>query len=249
MTAVQQRRLDYKFATTHGGKKYNQLISVSDKVLPRSVDNRQWCPSPKDQGQEGSCSAFSSIAHARYWQAKMGKEVQEFSENFQYYSERELEGTVDQDAGAATLEDACKVLLNTGACEESIWPYDQATLFTKPPPEAYANAIKYRPTSYYGMFTENQFKHCLAAGWPVLHGFAVPASFMDQSVAETGIWQPQTNEQIVGGHAVLRVGYDDDKQAYLTLNSWGAYWGMNGYFWMPYSFAHSDMCDDHFTLR
>jgi len=35
-------------------------------------------------------------------------------------------------------------------------------------------------------------------------------------------------------HAIVIVGWDDKKQAYLVKNSWGAAWGDNGYVWVEY---------------
>ena len=45
---------------------------------------------------------------------------------------------------------------------------------------------------------------------------------------------PKRKRKILGGHDVLL--YDDSKQAFRMLNSWGKDWGDNGLFWMPYSF-------------
>lgn len=35
-------------------------------------------------------------------------------------------------------------------------------------------------------------------------------------------------------HAIVIVGWDDDKKAYLIKNSWGTEWGENGYMWIEY---------------
>ena len=35
-------------------------------------------------------------------------------------------------------------------------------------------------------------------------------------------------------HAIVIVGWDDKKQAYLVKNSWGPQWGENGYVWVEY---------------
>ena len=35
-------------------------------------------------------------------------------------------------------------------------------------------------------------------------------------------------------HAILIVGWDDDKNAWLIKNSWGTDWGENGYGWVDY---------------
>ena len=38
------------------------------------------------------------------------------------------------------------------------------------------------------------------------------------------------------GHAVLIVGYDDEKDAFKIVNSWGSDWGDEGYGWVSYDF-------------
>ena len=108
-----------------------------------------------------------------------------------------------------------------------------------PPTNCYSFAYKYRG------ITANQvaqnltsFKQCLASGFPFVFGFTVYSSFESEEVAQTGIVpMPDTeNEQVLGGHAVLAVGYDDASQCFIVRNSWGSSWGDNGYFYMPYAY-------------
>jgi C1A family cysteine protease len=61
---------------------------------------------------------------------------------------------------------------------------------------------------------------------------------------------PQTSEQVLGGHAVLAVGYDDQSQRFIVRNSWGNNWGMAGYFTIPYAYlADNNLADDFWTVR
>ncbi len=48
---------------------------------------------------------------------------------------------------------------------------------------------------------------------------------------------PGPGEQVLGGHAVLAVGYDDAEQRLLAKNSWGEAWGKKGYFTIPYAYV------------
>ncbi len=65
-------------------------------------------------------------------------------------------------------------------------------------------------------------KGCLASGYPFVFGFTVYESFESDQVAQTGhVPMPQAGEQVVGGHAVLAVGYDDSNQWFIVRNSWG----------------------------
>ena len=61
---------------------------------------------------------------------------------------------------------------------------------------------------------------------------------------------PAPKEKLLGGHAVLAVGYDDKQQRFLVRNSWGKGWGLGGYFTMPYTYmTDPNLCDDLWTIR
>jgi hypothetical protein len=54
---------------------------------------------------------------------------------------------------------------------------------------------------------------------------------------------------VLGGHAVLAVGYDDASQRFIVSNSWGSGWGMKGYFTIPYSYlTDNNLADDFWTI-
>lgn len=60
---------------------------------------------------------------------------------------------------------------------------------------------------------------------------------------------PAKGEDMVGGHCVALVGYDDERKAFLVRNSWGTGWGLNGYFWMPYEYVlNTNLCADFWTI-
>lgn len=44
------------------------------------------------------------------------------------------------------------------------------------------------------------------------------------------------------GHAIALIGYDDTRQAFMFVNSWGPFWGLNGYGWISYDLiANNDL--------
>jgi C1A family cysteine protease len=94
-------------------------------------------------------------------------------------------------------------------------------------------------------------KGCLAEGYPFVFGFTVYESFEGVPIAKTGILNlPKKTEKVVGGHAVLAVGYDDTGARFIVRNSWGAHWGQKGYFTIPYSYLlNENLSDDFWTIR
>ena len=92
---------------------------------------------------------------------------------------------------------------------------------------------------------------CLAEGFPFVFGFTVYESFESQQVARTGIVSmPQRGERVVGGHAVVAVGYHDTEKRFIVRNSWGTGWGMKGYFTIPYDYlSNPNLAEDFWTVR
>jgi C1A family cysteine protease len=221
--------------------------------LPSSADLRAGCPPVYDQGQIGSCTA-NAIAGAVQFD-RMKQQIPDFmpSRLFLYYNERAIEGTVDSDAGAA-LRDGIKSVASQGDCPESLWPYidDGQTFALQPPQNCYDSAVLHTAVSYERLLQNlAQMKGCLAAGYPFVFGFTVYESFESDAVAESGqVSMPALNEQALGGHAVLAVGYDDAQNCFIVRNSWGPNWGDQGYFYLPYAYLQDEnLAADFWTLR
>src|SRR5215471_16217728 len=216
-------------------------------ALPPKVDLRPKCPPVVDQGQLGSCTA-NSIGNAhRFGQMKQGLANQFMpSRLFIYYNERVMEGTVNADSGAM-IRDGIKSLAKQGACPEKQWPYTITKFASKPTQSCYKEAEKHQAVSYQRLVqTLSQLKGCLASGYPFVFGFTVYESFESQEVAKTGVVpMPAAGEKVLGGHAVVAVGYDDASQRFISRNSWGAAWGMAGYFTIPYGYlTDGNLADD-----
>ena len=80
---------------------------------------------------------------------------------------------------------------------------------------------------------------------------AVYQSFESETVAKTGVVpMPSSHEQVLGGHCVVAVGYDDGKRQFTIRNSWGTGWGLNGYCLMPYEYLiNPRLASDFWTIR
>jgi C1A family cysteine protease len=221
-------------------------------ALPASVDLRPNCPPVYDQGQLGSCTG-NAIAGAIQFEREKQKLSPDFipSRLFIYYNERVIEGTVESDSGAQ-IRDGIKSVGTTGACPESVWPYDISKFAVKPPANAFKAGHKDKVVRYSRVLqTPAQLKGCLASGYPFVFGFTVYESFESQQVASTGVVpMPGPRESTIGGHAVMAVGYDDASQRFTVRNSWGEGWGQEGYFTIPYAYLTDDnLAADFWTIR
>jgi C1A family cysteine protease len=209
--------------------------------LPKQVDMRAECPAIFDQGHLGSCTANAIAGAIEFDHIKQRlPPPHPFTPSrlFIYYNERVMEHSVDSDAGAQ-IRDGVKSVGRLGTCPESTWPYDPSKFTEKPPARCYREAVKYKAISYARVIqTLTQIKGCLAAGFPIVLGFTVYDSFMSDEVARTGqVPMPDLgDEHVLGGHAVLAVGYDEPRQCFIMRNSWGTAWGQAGYFTMPYAY-------------
>lgn len=222
-------------------------------ALPMRVDLRttNWLPGVYDQGELGSCTANAIAAAIEYDRQRQALGDFLPSRLFIYYGERNMEGTVGQDAGAE-IRDGVKFVSNSGVCPESVWPYNPSWFSTKPSDEAYTSALADCVKSYSRLDSQDlrSLKSCIATGDPFVFGFTVYSDFESDIVARTGkLNLPGSGETPIGGHAVLAVGYNDDDQRFIVRNSWGASWGQGGYFTMPYEYiTNPNLADDFWHL-
>jgi C1A family cysteine protease len=229
--------------------------------LPSQVDLRPQCPPVYDQGKIGSCTANAIGAAHQFNQIKQQLAAPAPfvpSRLFIYYNERDIEHTTGSDSGAQ-IRDGMKSIAKLGVCrEDPTWPYDadefppNDKLTVKPSADAYTEALKYQAIQYQRVpQVLSQMKGCLADGYPFVFGFAVYESFEGPQVAKDGIVpMPASGEQVLGGHAVMAVGYDDSTQRFTVRNSWSDAWGDKGYFYMPYLYASdTQLASDFWTLR
>jgi C1A family cysteine protease len=218
--------------------------------LPASVDLRGICSPVEDQKALGSCTANSLVGALEYLERKDGVPFTDLSRLFVYYNERVIEHTVASDSGAM-LRDGIKTLAKQGVCSEKNWPYVIAKFKNKPTKACYVEAGAHLITSYQRLQTLDDMRSCLAAGYPFIFGFTVYASFESSQVAKTGVVpMPASGEAVLGGHAVVAVGYKNSTKRFIARNSWGTSWGQKGYFTIPYNYlTNPQLATDMWTVR
>ena len=247
-----------------------QKLGISPKAapsLPASVDWRNLCSPVENQQNLGSCTAHAAVGVVEYFQLRaFGKHV-EGSRLFVYKTTRNLMG-VTGDTGA-WLRNTMGALVFCGVAPEKYWPYVVTDFDNEPSAFVYAVADNYESLRYFchdplGQNIPrnqvlNRVKAFLSAGIPSMFGFFGFGSF-DKSDIKGGIPYPCPGEQAKWGHAIVTVGYDDNKEitnthcnkktkgALLIRNSWGTGWGDTGYGWLPYDYVLSGFALDFWSL-
>ena len=225
-------------------KVYRSTQFKTQAAIPKSMDLRFACSSIVDQETLGSCTANAIASGLReYWDkcASKSGSYTPLSRLWLYWEERNLEGTVNEDAGGM-IRDGMKILQQQGCAIEADWPYDIENFAKTPPAAAYIQAAQFKISEYHRINDLTALKTALAEGYPVVMGIEVYESFESDQVAKTGIIpMPKKGEELLGFHAVLAVGYKDDGKnkgqgIVFGRNSWGENWGDKGYFYLPYGY-------------
>ena len=221
---------------------------------PTSVDLREYLPCAQDQGILNTSTAFAVLALVGYFEARTCGRVLSASRLFLHQMALKLlrlRGNANID-----LRTTFKALVRFGTPPEAYWPYD-ANHFQLDPTDAFLfsfsrdyETIRYlRLDTSDGDRTLHLVKSFLAAGFALVFGFSVPGSLTTE--ADIG-YRPHF-DSILGGQAVLAVGYDDSRRiasdtgALLFRSSWGVQWGEHGYGWLPYSYVTNQSAVDFWT--
>jgi C1A family cysteine protease len=287
-SAPQQVTLDLSFTTQIVGTgwlppmpdlrdyspEHPEIASLAKKLnitpaasLPAVVDLRQYCSPIENQQNLGSCTANAGVGIVEYFERRAFGKHLEGSRLFVYKTTRNLM-QVNGDTGA-WLRNVMDALVICGVPEEKYWPYNTADFDKEPPSFVYAMADNYEALKYFchdplgsNVPTSTvlaSIKQYLATGIPAMFGFWGFNSF-DKTNVPGGIPFPGPGESAQWGHAIVAIGYDDNKKikntaynrettgALLIRNSWGTTWGDYGYGWMPYQYVLSKLAMDFWSL-
>lgn len=241
---------------SHSGYNYdkNQFLNANiyepldegnpTNAIRESVDLSRFAPARGNQGEQGSCVAWSSAYAARTIMEAASKGVNpeqvKFSPSF-LYNNIGLDG-----CQGSYIEKAMDFMQKQGAVPLSQFGYDASDCSRQPNPSLYQLAQQYRIRDYHRLTNGNSeeisvraIKEHLNKDAPVVIGMMVGESFM-QGMMGRDLWQPAAGDESMigmGGHAMCLVGYDDRKYggAFKVMNSWGPQWGNNGFAWIRYA--------------
>lgn len=230
---------------------YNQLPTQSkfagskSSELPLVISLKKWCPIPGDQGSIGSCVGWSSCYGAlTLQQAKMNNitNKQEITDHalsamFAYNQVKKNDLVCD---GGTRIPLLLDVLSQKGTCYHK--EFNVNTCAKQPDNSLLQKAQQNSIKDYLSLFQTideaslkiQKTKQSLAEGKPVVIGVEIKYNFLDLDKSNS-TWDPTKGLTLfAGGHAMCVIGYDEGKQAFEILNSWGEKWGDNGFGWIKY---------------
>jgi C1A family cysteine protease len=206
---------------------------------PQSDLASNW-PAPGNQGKQGSCVAWAVGYAARTYYLKhdeaadISQAENILSPAYIYNSLRETRG--DCSTGTAVV-DALKLLKTSGGVPLNLLPYDPKQCFDLPSAAVLARySERFRIKGYRRVEGKNEddIKGQIYSGNPVIFAIDIPAGFQHY---HSGIIDSVEDRGPNYGHAMVIIGYDDSKQAYHFVNSWGTHWGEKGFGWISYRSA------------
>ena len=227
---------EFKELYVGGYGKGNPLGSYGCKAFssnaagaPASIDWRdKGVVNPvRDQGQCGSCWAFSTTANAEsVWAISTGKLLD--------LSEQELvdcatgKGYYNMGCNGGQMDSAFKFIINEGQCADSSYPYTSGTSMKSGTCQKCDSVVKF--SSCYDVTPNDQIAlKAAVAKNPVV--VAIEADTRYFQSYSSGILTDATKCGNQLDHAVEVVSYGSENGIdYWTIrNSWGPTWGENGY--------------------
>jgi hypothetical protein len=212
--------------------------------LPEAVSLLKFAPVRGNQGQQGSCVAWSSAYAARtvLESASAGVDPDQikFSPSFMY-NQIGLDG-----CQGSYIQRAMEQMSQQGALPLNEFPYNEQDCSRQPDGSQLREAGQYKIHGFTRLTNGDNInsisvravKEHLAKDAPVVIGMMVGQSFMQNMMGQE-LWQPQgmdASQVGMGGHAMCVIGYDDRKfgGAFQIMNSWGPEWGKEGVGWVRY---------------
>ncbi|MFO0987817.1 MAG: C1 family peptidase [Alphaproteobacteria bacterium] len=199
--------------------------------LPERVDLSARFPTPGDQGDQGSCVGWAVGYAARSYYA-VSREGRPRNQRDAIPSPAYIYGAIkpagDCDTGAL-ISRALDLLARDGAVSLATHPYSDR--ICPAPNRAAAAPFRIANWRAINFGVVDDAKGALAKGHPVIIGSRLTAEF--KQLRGDVVWNGE-GVPAPGAHAMTLVGYDERRQAFKLINSWGTRWGDMGFGWMSY---------------
>jgi archaellum component FlaF (FlaF/FlaG flagellin family) len=225
---------------------YSISVTVNTTILPPPPSSlpsivQLIMPPVGNQGGEGSCIAFTTAYGSRSCEQYYRTNATSYSYTTNIFSPEYVynQTKIASDCGSGTaITLALDLMKNKGIVPWSSMPYSDANGCSLMPTTSQdALAAGYKIGGYSRMLNndQNAIKTMLAQKHPVIASILIDNYFTNATPGF--IWNTAGTGNI--GHGLILCGYDDSKNAYKAMNSWGTAWGDGGYIWIDYNFFPS----------
>lgn len=203
-----------------------------EEALPQSVDLKDTFPTPRNQGKQNSCVTWA-VAYALGSHYEGLKYEWSLDTDSHLLSPAYVYNQINHgdDNGAAIIS-AMELMVKQGSCTLASFPYNQYDYTTQPTEKQQGEAYHYRAEQWYSVKGRDSIKRCLSEGDGVVIGIDIYSDFRNLNSSNTIF--DIVSGIASGSHAVCLIGYDDAKNAFEFINSWGTDWGLDGYGWISY---------------
>lgn len=253
------------------------VFAAGRRRPPARVDLRRWASPVQYQGHYNTCTAHVVAGMLELLENRAHGSWVPASRLFLYRVAKRMLGETG-DPGTY-LRQVMGAVVMLGVPPEKYWPYldteveDDPRIDADPDAFCYAVADDYGAATYFrldeqGVGAEEvlaRIHACLASSMPCSIGFPLYMPSLERAVESGEMGFPQPGEKPAGSHAVLLVGYDQDREipvagekegadgstkgAFLFKNSWGTDWGEQGYGWLPYRYLTEGLTSDCWIIQ
>jgi C1A family cysteine protease len=205
---------------------------VPPASLPDRVDLSSKMPVVRNQGPTDSCVSWAAtyVAASYSLRTRGVAAALMLSPSFTYNQEAR-----DQWCRRGTnISKTLNLLREVGSLPIDEFVFDGGWCGRQPTAAELERAGQFRIRSWaaFDGSSIDKVKQQLARGVPII--FAVRTTPKMHALRGDAVLE---EDDVPGeGHALVAVGYDDAKHAFLIQNSWGASWGEKGYGWFGYEF-------------
>lgn len=204
--------------------------STNNQTIPESVDWRtQNAVTPvKDQGQCGSCWAFSTTGSLEGIYAIQTGDLVSFSEQQLVDCDNFKHGGKDHGCNGGLMDNAFSwIHENDGLCSEESYPYISGSGATEKCQTTCDNLPTSQIQSWVDVESSDNALMQAIAQQPV--SVAIEADQIDFQLYKSGVLTSDCGTTLDHGVLVIGYGTENDENYYLVKNSWGTTWGDEGY--------------------
>ncbi|WP_172209766.1 C1 family peptidase [Lactococcus hodotermopsidis] len=214
-----------------------RIVEPDNNEHYNAYDNSDAYPAPGNQGSQGSCTAWATAYALKSAQEKtdLGWDFTVNPALSPAYVYNQINYGQD---GGALISEAMRLVTQQGVCALNDMPYNEKDHRTKPNSTQISKAAPHNSKEWFSISGVDQIKNAIVKYGGVVVGVNVYPD-MDKLDEKNPVYDVQSGKNR-GGHAICLVGFDDAKNAFKFINSWGTDWGLEGFGWITYDIVEND---------